>query len=104
MRILIACDHGAFALKAEIIQHLQQQPGYQVINLGVDGPQSVDYPEYAQNCVGLSWRGRRIGVFYFVEQDWVCPFLPTGLPVFGRLFVMMNILPVFHGNTIMPMY
>jgi ribose 5-phosphate isomerase B len=48
MQILIACDHGAFELKREIIQHLTAQPGNQLINLGVDGPKSVDYPEYAQ--------------------------------------------------------
>jgi ribose 5-phosphate isomerase B len=48
MKILIACDHGAFDLKREIVQLLESQPGNEVINLGVDGPESVDYPEYAQ--------------------------------------------------------
>ncbi len=48
MRILLACDHGAFELKKEIEDYLAAQPGVEVINLGVDGPGSVDYPEYAQ--------------------------------------------------------
>jgi ribose 5-phosphate isomerase B len=48
MKVLIACDHGAFELKEEIVQQLASQHGCEVINLGVDGPNSVDYPEYAQ--------------------------------------------------------
>jgi ribose 5-phosphate isomerase B len=48
MKILLAGDHGAFALKDEIIKHLQSRSGCQIVNLGVDGPESVDYPEYAQ--------------------------------------------------------
>lgn len=48
MRILMACDHGAFELKDKIVGHLQSQHGVEVINLGVDGAGSVDYPEYAQ--------------------------------------------------------
>ncbi|MBF0455633.1 MAG: ribose 5-phosphate isomerase B [Magnetococcales bacterium] len=49
MRILIACDHGAFDLKRKIVEHLAQNPENEIINLGVDGAESVDYPDYAQS-------------------------------------------------------
>ncbi len=44
--IAIACDHGAFALKDHIVSYLKDK-GVSVLNLGVDGPDSVDYPDYA---------------------------------------------------------
>ncbi|MBF0152858.1 MAG: ribose 5-phosphate isomerase B [Magnetococcales bacterium] len=46
MRILVACDHGAINLKAQVVDYLQQR-GHDVVDLGTQGPQSVDYPEFA---------------------------------------------------------
>jgi ribose 5-phosphate isomerase B len=46
MRIVIANDHGAVALKWEILSHLQSR-GHEVKNLGVDDESSVDYPDQA---------------------------------------------------------
>lgn len=48
-RIAIAADHGGFDLKAIIIGYLQEE-GYEVINLGTDSADSVDYPEYGKKC------------------------------------------------------
>ncbi|WP_085441387.1 ribose 5-phosphate isomerase B [Magnetofaba australis] len=54
MRILVACDHGAFELKDKVLAQLQAAPGVEVVNLGVDGPDSVDYPDYAAKaCQGV---------------------------------------------------
>lgn len=47
MRILLACDHGAYELKEHLRGLLAARSGVTVLNLGVDGPASVDYPEYA---------------------------------------------------------
>lgn len=46
MRIVIANDHGAVALKKEIVEHLEAA-GHEVRNLGVDDETSVDYPDQA---------------------------------------------------------
>lgn len=46
MRIVIANDHGAVALKQEILAHLRGL-GHEVKNLGVDDETSVDYPDMA---------------------------------------------------------
>lgn len=47
MRILIGCDHGAYGLKEQLLARLRAMPGVEVVNLGTDGPESVDYPDYA---------------------------------------------------------
>jgi ribose 5-phosphate isomerase B len=47
MRILIACDHGAYPLKETVRHQLEQLPGLHVVNLGVDSTTSVDYPDQA---------------------------------------------------------
>ncbi len=46
MRIVIANDHGAVALKNEIAGALRAA-GHEVANLGVDTEESVDYPDIA---------------------------------------------------------
>ena len=44
-RIVIASDHAAFELKAVLVQHLRDG-GHDVTDLGPDGIDSVDYPDY----------------------------------------------------------
>src|SRR5689334_10203066 len=44
-RIAIASDHAAFAMKAELADWLREQ-GNEVFDLGTNGPESVDYPDY----------------------------------------------------------
>jgi ribose 5-phosphate isomerase B len=46
MRIVIANDHGAVALKKELAAWLKAQ-GHEVVNLGVDVEDRVDYPDMA---------------------------------------------------------
>lgn len=45
-KIAIASDHGGIELKSELIAYLQGQ-GAEVVDLGTNGTQSVDYPDYA---------------------------------------------------------
>lgn len=46
MTIAIGCDHAGYELKAKLISHLEAN-GHQTINKGTDGPDSVDYPDFA---------------------------------------------------------
>lgn len=46
MIVSIASDHGGYALKLELIQHLKDR-GITVIDRGCDSEKSCDYPEYA---------------------------------------------------------
>ena len=46
MKIAIGCDHAAYELKAHISAFLSDK-GHEVINMGTDGPESVDYPDFA---------------------------------------------------------
>ena len=46
MKIAIACDHGALALKNTLIAHLTKG-GYEVVNFGTDTLDSCDYPDFA---------------------------------------------------------
>lgn len=45
MRIAIASDHAAVALKAELAAHLTEA-GHEVSDLGPQGVDSVDYPDF----------------------------------------------------------
>jgi ribose 5-phosphate isomerase B len=44
-RIAIASDHAAFELKAALAEHLRGQ-GHDVLDLGPEGADPVDYPDY----------------------------------------------------------
>jgi ribose 5-phosphate isomerase B len=44
-RIVIASDHAALELKAMLVAHLREG-GHDVTDLGPDGVESVDYPDY----------------------------------------------------------
>lgn len=45
MRIVIASDHAAVALKADLVQWLTDE-GHDMLDLGTHGDGSVDYPDY----------------------------------------------------------
>lgn len=47
MHIAIGADHGGFALKNAIVQWLRSH-NYEVTDLVTDGPESVDYPDFAR--------------------------------------------------------
>ncbi len=46
MRISIATDHAAVEIRKKIVQALEEQ-GHQVNDLGPEGSESVDYPDFA---------------------------------------------------------
>ena len=46
MKIALGCDHGALALKNDLIPHLEKL-GYEVKDFGTYSLDSCDYPEFA---------------------------------------------------------
>ena len=46
MKISIACDHGALALKNTVAEHLRRQ-GHEVLDFGTHTLDSCDYPDFA---------------------------------------------------------
>jgi ribose 5-phosphate isomerase B len=49
MKIVIACDHGGFPLKS-FIKQVVLGAGHDVVDVGSDSHESVDYPDYAQRA------------------------------------------------------
>ncbi|HZU32891.1 MAG TPA: ribose 5-phosphate isomerase B [Candidatus Angelobacter sp.] len=47
MKITIGSDHAGFALKKVLIDYLRQC-GHELIDVGTDSTQPVDYPDYAE--------------------------------------------------------
>ena len=45
MRIALAADHAGYLLKDELVRGFARQ-GHEVTDLGTNGPESVDYPEF----------------------------------------------------------
>lgn len=50
--IAIAADHGGFSLKEELKPFLSEL-GYEVVDLGTNSKESVDYPDYAYAAASL---------------------------------------------------
>ena len=47
--IVVASDHGGFALKQEILDHLRER-GEEFEDIGTYTPDSCDYPDYAERA------------------------------------------------------
>ncbi|MGZ5354049.1 MAG: ribose 5-phosphate isomerase B [Actinomycetota bacterium] len=45
MRIALACDHAGYPLKVALQEFLQDQ-GHDVLDLGTDSAEAVDYPDF----------------------------------------------------------
>jgi ribose 5-phosphate isomerase B len=45
MRIALAADHAGYQLKNDLVAWLRET-GHDVIDLGTNGPESVDYPQF----------------------------------------------------------
>jgi len=55
--IVIAGDHAGAGLKSELVQHLKDR-GFEPLDLGADGSESVDYPDYADKLASAIADGR----------------------------------------------
>jgi ribose 5-phosphate isomerase B len=49
--IPIGSDHAGFELKERLVQELEAL-GYEPLDVGTHGPESVDYPDYAHDVAG----------------------------------------------------
>ena len=49
LKIAVASDHGGFALKEKVKEHLVQR-GFEVDDPGTHSEESVDYPAYGKAC------------------------------------------------------
>jgi ribose 5-phosphate isomerase B len=81
MRIALAADHAGYLLKDELVRWLGEQ-GHDVTDLGTNGPESVDYPEYGRKLAqavargeaerGIAVCGSGIGISIAVNREPRC--------------------------------
>lgn len=81
MRIAMAADHAGYLLKDELVRWLREQ-GHEVTDLGTNGPESVDYPEYGRKLAeavarggaerGIAVCGSGIGISIAVNREPGC--------------------------------
>jgi ribose 5-phosphate isomerase B len=81
MRIALAADHAGYVLKDELVGWLREQ-GQDVTDLGTNGPESVDYPEYGRRLAdalasgqaerGIAVCGSGIGISIAVNREPRC--------------------------------
>ena len=81
MRIALAADHAGYVLKDELALWLREA-GHEVSDLGTNGPESVDYPEYGARLAsevasgraekGIVVCGSGIGISIAVNRNPAC--------------------------------
>lgn len=81
MRIALAADHAGYLLKDELASWLKDQ-GHEVADLGTNGPESVDYPQYGALLAeaiasgraerGIAVCGSGIGISIAVNRNAKC--------------------------------
>src|SRR4029453_4098531 len=81
MRIALAADHAGYLLKDELVQWLCDA-GHDVTDLGTNGPESVDYPQFGEKLAneiatgraesGIAICGSGIGISIAVNRNPAC--------------------------------
>jgi len=94
MRIAIASDHAAYELKALLAEWLRGE-GHEVADLGTNGPESVDYPDYGYALAdavasggaerGVALCGSGIGISISVNRNPACRCALVSEPLSARL-------------------
>jgi len=56
-RLAIASDHGGLELKRRLVEYLEARD-YEVLDLGTDSPESVDYPDFAEKLCRAIFDGK----------------------------------------------
>ena len=94
MRIALAADHAGFVLKDELAGWLRES-GHDVLDLGTNGPDSVDYPEYGAKLAravgsgdadrGIAVCGSGIGISIAVNRDPKCRCARVDEPISAAL-------------------
>ena len=94
MRIAIASDHAAYELKALLAEWLRAD-GHEVADLGTNGPDSVDYPDYGYRLAeavangsaekGVALCGSGIGISISVNRNPACRCALVSEPLSAKL-------------------
>ncbi len=94
MRIALASDHAAVALKSALVEHVRSL-GHEAIDLGPDTTDSVDYPDFgyklAQSVAsgeadrGIALCGSGIGISIAVNRHPRCRCALVSEPLSARL-------------------
>ena len=94
MRIALAADHAGYLLKDELAAWLREQ-GHDVTDLGTNGPESVDYPEYGAKLAqavaageaerGIAVCGSGIGIAIAVNRFAGCRCAQANEPLSAQL-------------------
>ena len=94
MRIALAADHAGYLLKDELVRWLREQ-GHEVADLGTNGPESVDYPEFGRKLArsvaageadrGIAVCGSGIGISIAVNREPHCRCARVDEPLSAQL-------------------
>ena len=94
MKIALAADHAGYLLKDELARWLRES-GEEVIDLGTNGPDSVDYPEFGARLAGaiasgqaergIAVCGSGIGISIAVNREPRCRCARVSDPLSARL-------------------
>jgi ribose 5-phosphate isomerase B len=94
MRIALAADHAGYQLKDELA-HWLAQSGEEVIDLGTNGPESVNYPDFGAKLArviasgdadrGIAVCGSGIGISIAINREPKCRCARVSDPLSARL-------------------
>jgi ribose 5-phosphate isomerase B len=94
MRIALAADHAGYLLKDELAAWLRDA-GHDVLDVGTNGPESVDYPEYGARLAdevaagraerGIVVCGSGIGISIAVNRNPACRCARVSDPLSAQL-------------------
>ena len=94
MRIALAADHAGYVLKDELAAWLRDA-GHDVIDLGTNGPESVDYPEFGARLAeaiasgkadrGIAVCGSGIGISIAANRNPACRCARVSDPLSAQL-------------------
>ncbi|MEO8547273.1 MAG: ribose 5-phosphate isomerase B [Sphingomicrobium sp.] len=94
MHIALAADHAGYILKDELVAWLREA-GHDVTDLGTNGPESVDYPEYGARLAlavaaggaerGIAVCGSGIGIAVAINRFAECRCAQVNEPLSAEL-------------------
>ncbi len=94
MRVALAADHAGYELKDQLAAWLREA-GHEVIDLGTNGPESVDYPDFGARLAraiaageaerAIAVCGSGIGISIAVNRNPACRCARVDDPLSARL-------------------
>ena len=94
MRIALSADHAGYLMKDELAQWLREA-GHEILDLGTNGPESVDYPRFGAMMAeaiadgraerGITVCGSGIGVAIAANRNSACRCAQVDEPLSARL-------------------